>query len=52
MSEDIVIELKNTIKKLKLEIIEKQEELDSLIEKYQTLSNEVVDDNNSIDIDS
>lgn len=38
MNEDLVIELKNTIKKLKIEILEKQQQLDTLIEQYQELT--------------
>ena len=47
MNDEIVIELKNAIKKIKLEIIEKQEKLDSLIEKYQELSNEEIEDSDN-----
>ncbi len=39
MNEDLIRELKNTIKELKIEIIEKEEKLNSLIEQYQELKN-------------
>ena len=39
MNEDLIRELKNNIKKLKIEIIEKEEKLNSLIEQYQELKN-------------
>ncbi len=38
MNENLVVELKDTIDKLKLEILKKQEQLESLIEQYQELS--------------
>ena len=38
MKEDIIKELQETIKKLKLEIIKKQEELEMLINQYQELT--------------
>ena len=38
MKEDLVIELKNIIKDLKLEILKKQEELVSLLDQYQELA--------------
>ena len=39
MNEELIRELKNTIKELKIEIIEKEEKLNSLIEQYQELKN-------------
>ena len=38
MNENVVEELKNTIKKLKAEILQKQSELISLLEQYQKLT--------------
>ena len=38
MNENLVIELQDTIKKLKMEIIEKQQKLNILIEQYQELT--------------
>lgn len=48
---DIIYELKNTIKKLKIEIINKQQELDSLLEQYQELSGIEFEDNEETKID-
>ena len=39
MNEDLIRELKNTIKELKIEIIEKEEKLNLLIKQYQELKN-------------
>lgn len=44
MKEDIIKDIKETIKNLKLEIIEKQEQLEELIQKYQELSGIKLDD--------
>ena len=39
MSDNLVVDIKNAIKVLKTDIIEKQIQLDSLIEEYQKLLN-------------
>ena len=38
MNEELVIQLKNTIKDLKIEILKKQEELILLLEQYKELT--------------
>lgn len=38
MNDELVLQLKSTIKNLKLEIIKKQEELISLLNQYQELT--------------
>lgn len=38
MNDNLVIELKNTIKNIKIEILEKRQQLESLILKYQALT--------------
>ena len=40
MNENLIYELKKKIKELKLEIIKKEQELDSLISEYQELTEE------------
>lgn len=44
MNENLVIELQDNIKKLKMEIIEKQQKLNILIEQYQELTGIELDD--------
>lgn len=44
MSENLVENLKRAINDLKVEILEKQEELTDLIEKYQELAGEEIED--------
>lgn len=44
MSENLVENLKRAINDLKVEILEKQEELTDLIEKYQELTGEEIED--------
>lgn len=44
MNDVLIQELKETISKLNLEIIEKRKLLDSLIEQYQNLSETLIDD--------
>lgn len=44
MKDDVVKELKDAIKALKLDILRKQEELNILREKYEELSGEELED--------
>ena len=44
MNENLVDELRSTIEKVKLDIIKKHEEIDSLIKKYQELDTTILDD--------
>lgn len=44
MNDVLIQELKETISKLNLEIIEKRKLLDSLIEQYQNLSETLIDE--------
>ena len=44
MNDVLIQELKETISKLNVEIIEKRKLLDSLIEQYQNLSETLIDD--------
>ncbi|MCR4580925.1 MAG: hypothetical protein K5666_00200 [Bacilli bacterium] len=46
MNNELIEELKKAIEQLKLEILEKQEELDSLINQYQELSGIELEDDN------
>lgn len=48
MKENLVKELKETIEKLKIEILEKQQQLNILIEEYQELSGIELDDGDDI----
>ena len=40
MNDNLIIEIKQTINALKYDIIEKQIQFDSLVEKYEELTNE------------
>lgn len=52
MNESLIQELKNAIEKLKVEILEKQQKLNSLIDKYQELSGiEIYEDINNEDLE-
>ena len=44
MNEDLVNDLKYAIRKLKLEILKKEKELDNLVLEYQELTGEEVED--------
>lgn len=44
MNDELIQELKETISKLNVEIIEKRRLLDSLIEEYQNLSETSIDE--------
>lgn len=46
MNENLIVELKNTINNLKLEIIQKQVEFDLLINQYQELTGIELEDEN------
>lgn len=44
MNNELVIELKKLVNLLELEILEKQNELDKLLEKYDELTEEDIED--------